>query len=104
MNMKKCATVGGIVTGVIAIAATLGYAFDRPVWYRADFMPVAQVVTELAAESASSKLQRAIEQVERREAQIRRNGGRVEPQQVDDLRFWKQRVRELKRRLRKLDR
>lgn len=102
MNMKKGLIVVSIIAGIFVIIGGV-FAIERPVMYHAEFLPMAETVTELAAESASSKLQRAIEQVERMEARIKRNGGQVNPQQVDDLRFWKQRVRELKRRLRKLD-
>lgn len=106
MNLKKSATFIGVATGIIAIAATLGYAFDRPVWYRSEFLPVANVVTELAAESASSKLQRAEEQKERRERMMeigRARGRLISAEDIEDLRYWKERVRALKRRLRKLD-
>lgn len=104
--MKKYIKAIGIVAAVVTVTAAFGYTIDRPVWYRGEFVPLAEVVTELAAESVSSKLQRAEEQVERRARQQERTktyGERVDPRDVEDLRFWKKRVRELKRKMRKLD-
>ncbi len=105
--MKRQTKIVTLVASTIAIAGAFGYVFDRPVWYRAEFMPMAEVVTELAAESVSSKLQRAEEQKERREKRLeidRARGRSISVEDQEDLRYWKGRVRELKRKLKKLDR
>lgn len=103
MKYVKAIIAAGAIVGA---TAAFGYVIDRPVWYRAEFLPMADVVTELAAENVSSKLQRAEEQKERREKRFeidRARGRSVSAEDADDLRYWKLRVRELKRKLKKLD-
>ena len=106
MKLKKYTGIIGAIIGTLAVTTAFGFVIDRPTWYRADFLPVADVVTELAAESVSSKLQRAEEQVDRREGyhdKARSRGQKIDAESNEDLRHWKARVRELKRKLKRLD-
>jgi len=103
MKKNSLATIIGIVVGGLAITATFGYVVDRPVWYRAEFLPVSEVVIELAAGDLHAKWVRADEQVQRRESRIRRNGGVTTMEEREELRWWKEQLLELERRLRALD-
>jgi len=106
MKKLRPAAIYVIVASVIAGAGALGFAVDRPVLYRAEFLPVAKSVEELRKESISNKLQRAIEWKERttlRNTATRAKGVRVEPEDVENQRYWSLRVRALKQELKELD-
>lgn len=106
--MKKYTKAIGIGTVIsfITIASAVGYVWDRPVWFHSEFVPLAEDVNELIADKTGDKLQRAKEQVQRQKDWQRRtqDGGKViEVEDREDLRYWQGRVRELSRKLKKLD-
>lgn len=101
--MKKQTKIVTLVATTIVVAGALGFAVDRPVLYRAEFLPVAEGVRELTIENVWNKWQRASEQVEWRKAQVARDGGRVTPDARKELIFWEKRLFQLERELKKLD-
>ena len=104
--MKTQTKIIAAVVTAIALAGGFGFAVDRPVLYRAEFLPVAGSVDELRRESISNKLQRAIEWKERtklRNVATRAKGIRVEPEEIENQRYWSLRVRALKNELKGLD-
>ena len=102
---KQTKVVAAFVTAIVG-AGVFGFAVDRPVLYRAEFLPVASEVWDLVADKTGSQLQRAKEQVIRQEdsqEKARNKGQFIKVEEVENLRYWQGRVRELHRKLKKLD-
>ena len=102
---KQTKIVAAFVTAIVG-AGVFGFAVDRPVLYRAEFLPVADATWDLVAEKTGDQLQRAKEQVLRQEAwqeKAREKGQLIKLEDVEDLRYWQGRERELHRKLKKLD-
>jgi len=104
--MKRETKIAAAVVAAVTFAGVFGFAVDRPVLYRFEFLPVAGNVDELKRESISNKLQRAIEwrtrYDDRRKAALTKS---VAPTQEDvaQLRYWSLRVRALEGELRTLE-
>jgi len=92
----------GIIVSAGLVLGMVGYTIDRPVWYDHEFLPIANAVQEMKVEITANKLQRAKEQVQWLERIIREKGTPT-AKETEDLRYWKERVRALDARLRKLD-
>ena len=104
--MKKQTKVVAAFITAIAAAGVFGFAVDRPVLYRFEFLPVANAVWDLVAEKTGDQLQRAKEQVLRQEdwqEKAMEKGQFIKLEDVENLRYWQGRVRELHRKLKKLD-
>jgi len=104
--MKRETKITAAVVTAIAFAGAFGFAVDRPVSYRFEFLPVREDVIELVAENTADKLQRAIEQKDRNAERIQRKKAKGVPVSADEkaqLRFWKKRVILLQRKFKKLD-
>lgn len=102
--MKKQTKIVTLVASTIVVAGVFGFVVDRPVLYRGEFLPIAEEVIELTVENTWNKWQRASEQVERREAKIQYAVEAVSAEEREELLFWKKRLFELERKLKKLDR
>lgn len=104
--MKKQTKITAAVVAAIVGAGAFGFVVDRPVLYRAEFLPVADEVWDIVAEKTGDQLQRAREQVIRQkdwQTKIKERGQPVKVEDKEDLRYWQGRVRELNRKLKKLD-
>lgn len=97
--------VAAFVAAIVG-ASAFGFVVDRPVLYNFEFLPVADEVWNLVAEKTGDQLQRAKEQVLRQkewQTKIKASGKPVKVEDKEDLRYWQGRVRELNRKLKKLD-
>ena len=102
---KQTKIVAAFVTAIVG-AGVFGFAVDRPVLNRAEFLPVADATWDLVAEKTGDQLQRAKEQVLRQiewQVKTRDKGQSIKLEDRADLHYWQGRVRELHRKLRKLD-